>query len=59
MSCVFDMPEEHMDAIQGVCEDEACLEVCNELPALKVSMGEVEGMQATLLVFFFEEISFV
>ena len=36
MSCVFDVAEDHMDEVREVCEAEDWIEVCTELPPLKV-----------------------
>lgn len=36
MSVVFDLPEEHMESVREVCEREDWLDICTELPPLKV-----------------------
>lgn len=36
MSVVFDVPEEHMEGVKEVCDTEDWLDVCTELPPLKV-----------------------
>lgn len=44
MACVFDVPEEHMEGVKEVCESEDWLEVCTELPTLKVRRPTLRGL---------------
>lgn len=38
LACVFDVPEEYMEAVRQVCDMEDWLDICTELPTLKVSI---------------------
>ena len=49
LSCVFDVPEEHMEGVRHVCENEDWLDICTELPTLKVNIGAGGGSAVALI----------
>lgn len=51
MACVFDVPEEHMEGVKHVCENEDWLDICTELPPLKVITSATSSGRALCSLF--------